>query len=110
VSRVKLSTCIGAAVLVLATPAFVTSCNKSTAAASPDAHHATGTIKSFGPARAFVNIAHDDIPGYMSAMTMSFEPQTPTQLDGFAAGDRVSFDFYETSDSRRVITRIEKAK
>lgn len=27
----------------------------------------TGVIKSFGPGRAYVNIAHDDIAGYMKA-------------------------------------------
>lgn len=76
--------------------------------AGPKTHHATGVVKSFGPGRAFVNIAHGDIPGYMGAMTMSFEPQRPGQLDGLSEQDRVDFDFVETEDARRVLTRIDK--
>lgn len=79
-----------------------------TPADGPKVHHAVGVIKSFGPARAFVNIAHEDIPGYMMAMTMSFEPGSPGQLDGLREGDRVEFDFIETPDARRSLTRIAK--
>lgn len=76
--------------------------------AGPKTYHAVGVIKSFGPGRTFVNIAHEDIPGYMQAMTMSFEPQRPGQLDGLSEQDRVVFDFMETEDARRVLTRIDK--
>ena len=69
-------------------------------------YHATGVIQSFGPQRAFVNIAHDDVPGYMMAMTMSFEPERPDMLAGLAPHARVAFDFFETDDARRVLTRI----
>ncbi|WP_437654773.1 copper-binding protein [Sorangium sp. So ce1182] len=68
----------------------------------------TGAVRSLGPGRAYANIAHDDIPGYMSAMTMSFEPQSPALLDGIEVGDRIAFDFVETEDARRVLTRVEK--
>jgi Cu(I)/Ag(I) efflux system periplasmic protein CusF len=74
----------------------------------PRTYHAVGIVRSFGPGRAFVNIAHEDIAGYMKAMTMSFEPQRPGQLDGFVELDRVDFDFIETEDARRVLTRIGK--
>ncbi|MGA7122770.1 MAG: copper-binding protein [Polyangiaceae bacterium] len=76
--------------------------------AGPTVYHAAGVIKSFGPGRAFVNIAHDDIPGYMNAMTMSFEAQRPGDLDGFSERDRIEFEFQETEDARRVLTRIAK--
>ncbi|WP_437490559.1 copper-binding protein [Sorangium sp. So ce1014] len=46
----------------------------------------------------------------MSAMTMSFEPQSPSQLDGIEVGDRIAFDFLETEDARRVLTRVEKRR
>ncbi|WP_433927437.1 copper-binding protein [Sorangium cellulosum] len=85
------------------------SCSRASTAA-PRVHHATGAVRSLGPGRAYVNIAHDDIPGYMSAMTMSFEPQSPSQLDGIDVGDRIAFDFYETEDARRVLTRVEKRR
>jgi len=40
-----------------------------------------------------VNIATKRIPGYMAAMTMSFEAGSPGQLEGFAAGDKITFSF-----------------
>lgn len=67
-----------------------------------------GVIKSFGPARTFVNIAHDDIPGYMAAMTMAFEPRNAAQLSGLAAGDKVTLAFTETDDGRRLLDRITR--
>ena len=80
----------------------------ATEAGDAPSYHATGIIKAFGPSRGYVNIAHEDIPGYMKAMTMSFEPGHPGQLDGFAVGDRVAFDFVETPDARRVLQQIQK--
>ncbi len=80
----------------------------ASAPAGPKTYHAIGIIKSFGPARSYVNIAHEDIPGYMPAMTMAFEPERPGQLDGLSERDRVAFDFVETADARRVLTRIDR--
>jgi Cu(I)/Ag(I) efflux system protein CusF len=73
-------------------------------------YHATGTIRSFGPGRVYVNIAHEEIPGYMAAMTMSFWPQRVEQLDGLAVGDHVEFEFTETEDARRVLSGIRKRR
>ncbi len=78
------------------------------AASAPRTFHAKGVVKSFGAGRAYVNIAHEDIPGYMNAMTMSFEPKSKTQLDGIAEKDKVEFDFSETDDGRRVLATIQK--
>lgn len=76
--------------------------------ADPRTYRATGTVRSFGPGRAYVNIAHDEIPGYMGAMVMSFWPQRVEQLDGLAVGDRVEFQFTETEDARRLLASIRK--
>ena len=78
--------------------------------AGPREYHASGVVRSFGPGRAFANIEHGDIPGYMAAMTMSFEPQRPSLFDGLEPGDHVSFSFVETEDARRVITAIDKRR
>jgi Cu/Ag efflux protein CusF len=77
---------------------------------SQSAYAAKGVVKSFGPDRAFVNIAHEEIPGYMAAMTMSFEPERPAQLAGLSVGDRVGFRFVETPDARRVLLSIAPVK
>lgn len=80
-----------------------------TPAASPSVYETRGTIKSFGPDRKYANIHHDTIPGYMEAMTMSFEAKEPGQLDPFKAGDRVAFSFSDDGEGRRVLLSIKLA-
>ena len=69
---------------------------------------ARGVVRSIAADKRSITIAHEAIPGYMGAMTMSFEASTPSQLDGLAAGDHVRFAFTATDDGRRVITQIAK--
>lgn len=76
---------------------------------SAASHQARGVIKSFGPNRTFVNIAHERIEGYMEAMTMSFEPRTSDQLANVQVGDAVHFSFTESEDGRRWIDVLKKA-
>lgn len=80
----------------------------STGAASTEKTYSTkGTIKSFGPERKFASIAHENIPGYMAAMTMSFEGDTPARFEGLAAGDKVSFTF-KVESGKHIVTAIKK--
>lgn len=109
------SLAVFAVALAAAAPALVSGCSKTSSAAEQKPQQAAaktydskGTIKSFGPDKKFVNISHEAIPGYMAAMTMSFEPKTPAQLDGLAAGDKISFSFSD-DEGRRVIASITKA-
>jgi Cu/Ag efflux protein CusF len=67
-----------------------------------------GVVRSFGPNRAYVSIAHEKIDGYMEAMTMSFEPRRANQLAAVSVGDKVSFSFTETEDGRRLLNFITK--
>jgi Cu(I)/Ag(I) efflux system periplasmic protein CusF len=71
-------------------------------------HHARGVIVGFGEGRAFVRIKHEDIPGYMRAMTMPFEPAANISLANFAIGDVVEFGFDESEEGRRIIVTMEK--
>ncbi len=75
---------------------------------SAGSYDAKGVVKSFGPNRAFVNIAHEDIPGYMMAMTMDFEPRQKEQLKDLAVNDPVVFKFTETPEGKRLIDSIAK--
>lgn len=72
------------------------------------AHQTRGVVKSFGPNKSFVNIAHERMEGYMEAMTMSFEPRVASQLAGLQVGDTVLFSFTETEDGRRFLNSIRK--
>jgi Cu/Ag efflux protein CusF len=67
-----------------------------------------GVVKRIADDRRSVHIAHDDIAGYMPAMTMSFSPRNAAQLDGIAVGDRVSFTFTDDGEGRRVIDAIAR--
>jgi len=80
----------------------------SAQAAGPETYRSRGVVKSFGPDRKYVNIAHEKIDGYMEAMTMSFDPRTPEQLAAINVGDRVSFSFTATDDGRRLLNAITK--
>ena len=80
----------------------------SVAVAAEARYSAHGVVKSFGPKRAYVNIAHEKIPGYMEAMTMSFEPRKDDQLAGIDVGAHVTFTFTATDDGRRLLDRIVK--
>ncbi|MCU0654117.1 MAG: copper-binding protein [Polyangiaceae bacterium] len=91
-------------------PALGSGCSKPAASSDSEAktYSTKGTIKTFGPDKKYASIAHENIPGYMSAMTMSFEPQTPSMLDGLNAGDKVEFTF-KADGSKHIITAIKKA-
>ena len=69
-------------------------------------HRATGTVKSVDAATKLINIAHDDIPGYMSAMVMPFEAASPEQLGTVRKGDKVGFSFTDDGNGRRVLQRL----
>lgn len=83
------------------------SCAARPVAESPRVHEARGTIRSFGPDRAYANIHHEAIAGYMETMTMSFEAREPGQLSPFQVSDRVVFSFSDT-EGRRVLLSIRK--
>lgn len=50
-----------------------------------------GTIIEVQPAEKSVEIQHEDIPGYMKAMTMPFDVKNTNELAGLSAGDKVTF-------------------
>jgi Cu(I)/Ag(I) efflux system protein CusF len=107
--RTARASAVSIALLVAAAAAALSAPLLAERAASADERYAAhGVVKSFGPKRSFVNIAHEKIPGYMEAMTMSFEPRSPDQLAGIDVGARVAFTFVATSDGRRVLETIAK--
>lgn len=75
--------------------------------AATKSYDTKGVIKSFGPDKKFANIAHENIPGYMSAMTMSFEAAAPAQLEGLVVGDKVALTF-SADGGKHVIKSIKK--
>lgn len=50
-----------------------------------------GVIVSVAPAKMKVTIKHEEIPGYMDAMTMPFDVKDTNELTGLQTGDPVTF-------------------
>jgi protein SCO1/2 len=64
----------------------------------------TGLIKGRLADGALV-IQHEEIPGYMAAMTMRFTPASPGEVAALQPGDRVRFR-YRVSDDKEVVDRF----
>ena len=64
-----------------------------------------GEVVATTPASSQLVVDHDEIKGFMEAMTMGYRVDPPSLLAGLSAGDKVRF----TIDvRRRAIVRIEK--
>jgi len=57
-----------------------------------------GVIKEIKPDGKTAVIAHEEIPGYMKAMTMDFEVKQKAELSGLKAGDRIAFNLVVTTN------------
>ncbi|PYR61212.1 MAG: hypothetical protein DMF85_02850 [Acidobacteria bacterium] len=61
------------------------------ACSSPDRRYTLrGQITEVAPDHTQVTLKHEDIPGFMPAMTMAYFVTDPKELEGFAAGDLVT--------------------
>ncbi|MBI2391342.1 MAG: copper-binding protein [Deltaproteobacteria bacterium] len=74
--------------------------------ASAEAHSTRGTIEEVRDEGRVLVIAHDEIPGYMRAMTMPFELAPEARNASLKKGDAIEFTFVTTDDGKRVITKI----
>ena len=56
-----------------------------------------------------MTVRHEEIPGYMAAMTMPFKVSDAALLEGLAYGDKIEFTLEVTGDSDRLlVTAIDK--
>lgn len=63
-----------------------------------------GTIISVDTDKNLVTVEHGDIPGFMSAMTMSYELSVPKDAEGLAPGDKITADLIVS----RGVAHLEK--
>jgi protein SCO1/2 len=66
-----------------------------------------GQVRGIDQADKTIRIAHEEIPNYMPAMTMSLPVKDATLLKDLCSGDNVQFELLVTSDDSW-IARIEK--
>ena len=70
---------------------------------------AQGVVRVIAPEMNRIFIEHGDIPGLMEAMTMAFEPEDSTMLNGLAPGDQVHFTLQKQGE-RVILVAIEKRR
>lgn len=75
------------------------------ARAATERYRTRGTVRHIANDRTRVRIRHDDIPGFMKAMTMPFDAH-PALLSNVSVGDRVAFTFDARDDGSCVIVSL----
>ncbi len=75
--------------------------------AATKTYRSTATVVKIDTLTQKVTLDHDDIPGYMKAMTMTEAVSSPEVLSGISIGDRVEFEI-ELSGNEVRISKLTK--
>jgi Cu/Ag efflux protein CusF len=81
-------------------------------AATPEVYHARGRVVTAafdgktGQGASLV-VDHEDIPGYMSAMRMTFAVTDPAQAAHLHAGDKIAFDLARQASGDYAIVQVK---
>ncbi|HXZ85784.1 MAG TPA: SCO family protein [Myxococcota bacterium] len=67
-----------------------------------ETYKATGFVQSVDVPNKQVTISHEEIQGFMPAMTMNFDVARPGLLEGVAPGARVEFDLHRSATMLRI--------
>ena len=90
----------------IATPSA--SISASTPSPPPSQRYtARGTVRSIDADKSLLWIAHDDIPGYMKAMTMPFVASAEIRRN-LRPGDHVQFSFHDDGNGALIIESLTK--
>nr|AWJ66203.1 cytochrome oxidase biogenesis protein Sco1/SenC/PrrC, putative copper metallochaperone [uncultured bacterium] len=57
-----------------------------------------GLVQSVDPVNAVLTVEHEEVPGFMPAMTMPFTARESEEIVGIKAGDAIRFDLIVTAD------------
>lgn len=71
---------------------------------SADVYAVRGVIQDVDREHQQLLIAHEDIPGFMPAMTMNFDLASPALLEGLEPGQVVRFQLEHTAKSFRILS------
>jgi protein SCO1/2 len=74
-----------------------------------ETYEVTGVVQKVDATHQQLKIAHDDIPGFMPAMTMNFDVADAALIEGIEPGYAVRFDLERSATTLR-ITSIEVTK
>ena len=76
--------------------------SEAAAPEAPPIYEAHGVVQSVTPSGSYVQIHHDDIPGFMDSMTMPFAVPDSLPIDGIARGDSIAFTFVAGRESTTI--------
>ena len=93
--------------LVLALALSASAVTTRAARAAAQRYGTRGVVRYVAKDRTRVRIRHEDIPGFMKAMTMPFDVD-PKLIAGVAEGDHVSFTFEARDDGSNVILTLAR--
>lgn len=79
---------------------------ESTQPVSVQTYQSRGVVKSIVPSKTFVNVDHEEIPGYMDAMTMFFAVADTMELQDVLVSDSISFTLVVDRD-RTYLTDVD---
>jgi Cu/Ag efflux protein CusF len=79
------------------------------AAAGPREYRAEGVVRAVLPDIKVMVITHDEIPGYMPAMTMGFRAVSPKIYEAVEVGDAVRFTLQGTPPNLAIVA-VEKVE
>jgi protein SCO1/2 len=71
-------------------------------------YHMKGEVTKLDPEGHVATIKHEDIPGFMSAMTMGYQVKDPAEFSKLAVGEPITATVYSTGDDMW-IGNIQKA-
>lgn len=78
--------------------ASATATGGSSAEETPREYSVRGVVRRVEPERRSVVVKHEEIPGFMPAMTMPFDVKEPKELSGLKPGDQIAFRMLVTTN------------
>ena len=72
----------------------------------PDLYRVRGQVVRVSDGGRSLVVDHEEVPGFMEAMRMTFPVQDPSRVSGLAAGDKIRFDLV-VSRGRASIAAVE---
>jgi protein SCO1 len=94
----RLRVFVGAALIILCSSFFLGCTSKQAKDESTKRYKLTGRVVSVDKANKSILVDGNDIPGFMSAMTMPYKVKNDSELDKAAPGDTISADIVGQND------------
>src|SRR5262249_18291047 len=91
VKWISLPLALALLLVTLAASIRLTAADTNAAPETPRYFQAKGVVQRLDPDGKSVTIKHEEIPGYMAAMTMDFPVHNTNELRGLTSGDSITF-------------------